>query len=58
MPNSRLLTLMILIGLLLSPTLMTWVLNPEGAWYRPYLIWTLVIVTSLIVQLRPDRHDI
>ena len=37
--------LMILLGLyLLSPLVMDWWLDGQGAWYRPFAIWLLLLV--------------
>lgn len=52
MNNQRLVILLLLIAYIFSPTLFTWIINPEGAWYRPYLIWVLVIVIAFVMQLR------
>lgn len=62
MNNQRLVILLLLIAYIFSPTLFTWIINPEGAWYRPYIIWGLVIVLAFIVQLRKkpfaSQHDL
>jgi hypothetical protein len=52
MNNQRLVILLLLIAYIFSPTLFTWIINPEGAWYRPYIIWALVIVIAFVIQLR------
>lgn len=62
MNNQRLVILLLLIAYIFSPTLFTWIINPEGAWYRPYIIWVLVIIIAFVMQLRKKpsmgRHDI
>lgn len=55
MNNQRLVILLLLIGYIFSPTLFTWIVNPEGAWYRPYVIWVLVIVIAFVIQLRRKK---
>jgi hypothetical protein len=52
MNNHRLVILLLLIAYIFSPTLFNWILNPEGAWYRPFVVWMLVIVIALIMQIR------
>lgn len=52
MTNQRLVILLLLIAYIFSPTLFTWIINPEGAWYRPYIIWALVIVIAFVIQMR------
>ncbi|MAN53259.1 MULTISPECIES: hypothetical protein [Marinimicrobium] len=59
MNNQRLVILLLLIAYIFSPTLFTWIINPEGAWFRPYIIWALVIVIAYAVQNRKKRpHDL
>jgi hypothetical protein len=61
MTNQRLVILLLLIAYIFSPTLFSWMINPEGAWYRPYIIWVLVIVIAFLMQLRKktgiNRHN-
>lgn len=56
MNNQRLVILLLVIAYIFSPTLFSWVLNPEGAWYRPYLMWVVVIVIAFAIQLRRKKH--
>lgn len=56
MNNQRLVILLLLIAYIFSPTLFSWIINPEGAWYRPYLIWLLVIVIAFVVQIRRKKN--
>ncbi len=55
MNNQRLVILLLLVAYIFSPSLINWILNPEGAWYRPYIIWVLVIVIAFGLQLRRNR---
>lgn len=58
MNNQRLVILLLLIAYIFSPTLFSWIINPEGAWFRPYIAWVAVIVIAYIVQARKKRsHD-
>lgn len=56
MPNHRRVMILLLIAYIFSPTLVAWMTNPEGAWYRPYIIWVMVIVAAFAYQQR-NRHD-
>ncbi len=47
--QSPILLLMLLL-LIFSPSLASWILSTEGAWYRPYIIWLVVIVITYFVQ--------
>ncbi len=57
MTNHRLTILLMLVAYIFSPTLFTWVINPEGAWYRPYLIWAVVILVAYLIQGRHKPND-
>lgn len=58
MNNQRLVILLLLIAYIFSPTLFSWIINPEGAWFRPYVAWVVVIVIAYLVQARKKRsHD-
>ncbi len=52
MNNQRLVILLLLIAYIFSPTLFNWIINPDGAWYRPYIVWVVVIVIAFIMQVR------
>ncbi len=55
MNNQRLVILLLLVAYIFSPSLINWILNPEGAWYRPYIIWVLVIAIAFGLQWRRNR---
>lgn len=48
--------LLIMLILIFSPSIHTWVIQGEAAWYRPYIIWSLVIFYSYFIQ-RNNRGD-
>ena len=56
MPNQRLIILLLLVSYIFSPTLFGWVINPEGSWYRPFIIWVLVIVIAYFIQAANKRR--
>lgn len=59
MNDQRLVILLLLIAYIFSPTVFSWILDPQGAWYRPYLLWVIVIVTAYSLQARKrKRHDL
>ncbi|WP_179957784.1 hypothetical protein [Exilibacterium tricleocarpae] len=58
MNSQRPLMFLLLVLYVFSPTLFNWMINPDGAWYRPYIIWMLVIVIAYVIQNRRQRHDI
>lgn len=55
MNNQRLVILLLLVAYIFSPSLFNWIINPEGAWYRPYLVWVAVIVIAFIMQIRRKK---
>lgn len=50
--------LLILVLYVLSPSLFSWMVNPYGAWYRPYIIWVLVIVIAFFAQDRSQSNGL
>lgn len=58
MNKQRPLLLLLLVVYIFSPTLFSWGINPNGAWYRPFLIWALIIVVTYFMQGRRQKHDL
>ncbi len=52
MNQQRPLILLLLLAYIFTPTLYAWVISPSGVWYKPYIIWLLVIVAAFVVQRR------
>ena len=58
MNNQRLVILLLLVAYIFSPSLFNWIINPEGAWDRPYIVWVIVIVIAFVMQIRRKKyHD-
>lgn len=55
MNNQRLLICLLLGAYVFSPSLLTWMIDPEGAWYRPYILWAALIVAAYLFQRTPRR---
>ncbi|BFM12764.1 hypothetical protein R50072_29170 [Simiduia litorea] len=60
MPNQRLIILLLLVAYIFSPTLFGWVINENGSWYRPFIIWVFVIVIAYFIQSssKAKRNDL
>lgn len=56
MNNQRLVILLLLIAYIFSPSLFDWIINPEGAWYRPFVAWAMVIVIAFAIQMRRRKR--
>ncbi|HSX51808.1 MAG TPA: hypothetical protein VLF09_12655 [Cellvibrio sp.] len=56
MNNQRLVILLLLVAYIFSPSLFNWIINPEGAWYRPYLAWVGVILIAFVMQIRRKNY--
>ena len=56
MNNQRLVILLLVIAYIFSPTLFSWIVNPEGAWYRPFIVWIGVIVIAFVMQIRRKNY--
>jgi hypothetical protein len=46
----RLVFLLILAIYLFSPVIMEWWIGPQSAWYRPYLIWAIIIAIAFWLE--------
>lgn len=55
MNHQRLVILLLLIAYLFSPSLFTWIISPNGSWYRPYLVWIAVVFVTFIFQWRRKK---
>lgn len=49
--------LILLIAYICFPALFGWVTAPEGYWFKPYIVWLLVIVVAYIFSTKAPRHD-
>ncbi|GMG86429.1 hypothetical protein [Biformimicrobium ophioploci] len=58
MNNRTLLILLVLVGYVFSPTMFTWMVNPGGAWYRPFIIWFGLILVAAYIQSRRGKDDL
>ncbi len=53
----RLILIFIIGGYIVSPAIMEWSSTPGGAWYRPYMIWALLIGIGFWVTRSKDLDD-
>ena len=53
------LVLLLVIGIyLFSPAIMDWWIEPQGAWYRPYVLWLILIITGIVLQSPKDVDEL
>ncbi|HWV15074.1 MAG TPA: hypothetical protein VN030_06545 [Cellvibrio sp.] len=60
MHHQRLVILLLLIAYLFSPSLFTWIISPNGVWYRPYIFWIGVVIVTFAFQMsrkKPHKLD-
>lgn len=60
MHHQRLIILLLLIAYLFSPSLFTWIISPNGVWYRPYIFWIAVVIVTFVFQMsrkKPHKLD-
>ncbi len=38
--------------------IMDWWIDATGAWYRPYLLWLILIVVTFILQSQKDADEL
>ena len=58
MIKQRPIILIVLLLYILTPGLLQWITDPEGAWYRPFIVWLSVIAIAFIVQVREESNDL
>jgi hypothetical protein len=53
------LVLLLVVGIyLFSPAIMDWWIDTNGEWYRPYLLWLILIVVTFILQSQRDADEL
>ncbi len=53
------LVLLLVVGIyLFSPAIMDWWISADSSWYRPYLLWLILIVVSLLLQSQRDVDEL
>lgn len=57
MSNQRFLVILLLGTYFFSPSIFTWMIDPDGRWYRPYILWGLVILTAFILDISSRRRN-
>lgn len=57
MKRQRPLLLLLLAAYIFAPTFFNWVIKPEGGWYRPYIIWLIVVVVAYLLQDKKQPQD-
>jgi len=57
MKKQRPLLLLLLAAYIFAPTFFNWVIKPEGGWYRPYIIWLIVVVVAYLLQDKKQPQD-
>ena len=51
--------LLLVVGIyLFSPAIMDWWIDADGAWYRPYVLWLILIVVTFILQSQRDADEL
>jgi hypothetical protein len=51
--------LLMVIGFYLAgPLLLDWWLQPDARWYRPFLIWLVLIALSWLIDMRRGHQDV
>ncbi|MEY4589497.1 MAG: hypothetical protein RL497_1573 [Pseudomonadota bacterium] len=50
MHQQRPFLLLILVAFMLSPSFINWATNPQPIWYKPFLVWALVVLAAYFIQ--------
>lgn len=57
MLNYRMITLLLLFMAVVFPLAFHWASAAEGAWYRPYIIWSIMVYSVYLIQRRGGRDE-
>lgn len=58
MNKQRPILLIVLVIYIFLPSILQWTVNDAGHWFRPFVIWIVVIFAAFILQLRkPNGQD-
>ncbi len=58
MNKQRPLLLIILLLYIFVPSILQWVADPNGSWYRPFIVWLFVIVVAFAIQYKEKANDL
>lgn len=58
MHRQRPVILLILIAYIILPSFFRWVTDASSLWYKPFIIWALVVAVAVVIQTRKKHHDI
>ncbi len=48
--------LAVLLTYIVVPPLLNWITDPTGVWYKPFVIWLLIIAVAFTIQLRSPKQ--
>lgn len=57
MLNYRLVTALLLLGTILVPLAFHWATVPTGNWFRPFVIWGMLVFATYLMQRHGIRDD-
>jgi len=58
MYSYRVILLFVFATFLFSPIIIDWWLGDNGAWYRPFAIWAVLIGVSFWLQRVQDKYEL
>lgn len=53
----RLVFLLILAVYIFSPVIIEWWIDPHSVWYRPYIIWAVLIAVAIWLEARRGPNE-
>jgi hypothetical protein len=54
---SRSIMWLIFAAYVFAPTAFGWMIDPGGAWYRPYIIWAGIVLAAFLLQPRTTDSE-
>jgi uncharacterized membrane protein YfcA len=50
MLNYRLVAVLIFLSSVVVPLASRWAIEPQGSWFRPFVVWALIVFAAYILQ--------
>ncbi|MGB1158892.1 MAG: hypothetical protein ACPG3V_05785 [Porticoccaceae bacterium] len=57
MPNFRLVATLLLLGAVIFPIATRWSTQPDGSWFRPFIVWAMLVFAAYLIHRHRVRDE-
>jgi hypothetical protein len=57
MLNYRLVAVLIFLSSVVIPLTSKWAIEPQGSWFRPFVVWAIVVFAAYILQRHRNTNE-